>query len=124
MRRIHHSENHFSAKALFWILFLVLILTAFAIYKQLNRQKNIDFSNQKINSETANLAAQNKELEQLIAYFNSSEFIEKEAREKLNMAKPGEKTLVITKEENTSLNNTMQNQSSTLIKWWQYFFGE
>ncbi|HPI67458.1 MAG TPA: septum formation initiator family protein [bacterium] len=124
MRHIHHTTNYFSTKTLFWLLCLIFLFTSFAIYKQLNRQKQIDLSNEKIKNDIVQLEAQNKELEQLIAYFSSSEFVEKEAREKLNMAKPGEKTLVITQDKNTIINNQEKKQTSNPLGWWQYFFGK
>ena len=124
MRHIHHTTNYFSIKTLFWLLCLIFLFTSFAIYKQLNRQKQIDLSNEKIKNDIVQLEAQNKELEQLIAYFSSSEFVEKEAREKLNMAKPGEKTLVITQDKNTIINNQEKKQTSNPLGWWQYFFGK
>jgi len=123
MRHVRH-QNHFSAKTIFWLLCLIFLLTSFAIYKQLNRQKQIDLSNQKIKTDIAQLEAQNKELEQLIAYFSSSEFVEKEAREKLNMAKPDEKTLVITPDQTTPINQDGEKKFSNPFKWWQYFFSE
>lgn len=120
----HYQRRQFSVTTLFWVLCLILALILIAFIKQSGREKNMDASNQELTSEVADLARQNQELEQLIAYFGSSEFVEKEAREKLNMARPGEKTLIIT-DPNSLINlPTNQTPKSMPQKWWQYFFGK
>jgi len=58
-------------------------------------------------------------------YFNSEEFIEKEARNKLNMAKPGE-TIVVLPQNLAELVGRKEKEVSQEIpnwqKWWGLFF--
>jgi hypothetical protein len=63
-------------------------------------------------------------LQELIAYFSTPEFLDKEAREKLNMAKPGENIIIIPKDDNalqiTSPSDV--NNKKNYALWWNYFF--
>jgi len=71
------------------------------------------------------LEEKKKELSQKYQYFQSPEFIEEEARNKLNMARLGE-TIVILPQDISRLINRSQNktspQSSNWEKWRNLFF--
>ncbi len=59
---------------------------------------------------------QNKEkLEKDLEEQRSREFIEKEAREKLNLIKPGEKIYVLDEEFENKLNNSLQMESGAAL---------
>lgn len=88
-------------------------------------QNDID----KLQSEIDGLEGKNKELGNLIEYFKSLDFVENEARTKLNLRKPGEKIIIVPEEGETpgvqsniqklSLENNMAGNPK---KWWNYFF--
>jgi len=71
------------------------------------------------------LESDNKELESLIQYLQTEEFIEQEARAKLSLKKPGERVVAVP----DNLEVKLDDQSSQLEDeipnwrlWWQYFF--
>jgi len=108
---------------------------------------NVYYRKYKINKEIENLKAQiasaeksNQQISEMIDYLGSKDFLEKEAREKLNMKKPGEEVVIIEplKQQATSSseiapgNNKMEKKDnlaqeppeseSNLAKWWKFFF--
>ena len=71
------------------------------------------------------LEEKKKELSEKYQYYQTPEFIEEEARNKLNMAKPGE-TIVILPPNLEELLSRSKTQAEPLIpnwkKWWNLFF--
>lgn len=71
------------------------------------------------------LEKENRQLQEKKKYYQSEEFIEEEARNKLNMAKPGE-TIVILPQNFEDLINKDKNESSSALpnwkKWLELFF--
>lgn len=69
------------------------------------------------------LENENKDLQQKITRAKSREFIEKEARDKLNLAKPGETVLVLPQVESTQTATIVYaNDAPNWQKWWKLFF--
>ena len=115
----------------FFILILIIIFSFGSIFiKKYDENKNIDNDLENLKTEIENLEKDNEDLGNLIEYFNSSFFVEKEAREKLGLKKDGEKVMVIKNTNNyegykdsPNLNNKITDKSLPLI-WWGYFFGK
>jgi len=106
------------------ILILVVIVLGQESYHYFRTSQQIKGLKNKIEE----LKTSNEELAGLEEYFKSEEFLEKEARLKLNLTKPGEK-LIIIKQIEEDLEEFEQEQGlakeiSNIQKWWQYFFGE
>lgn len=72
-------------------LAVILVLVAFSSLKNLSSQKIVNRQTTELSEEIKEIKEQNLELSDLIKYFSTSEFIEKEARQKLNLGQPGEK---------------------------------
>ncbi|MBI4709090.1 MAG: septum formation initiator family protein [Candidatus Portnoybacteria bacterium] len=114
---------------------------------------NVFYKKYELNKETQSLKAQieqsqenNQEISKLLEYFGSQSFLEKEAREKLNLRKEGEEVVIIEplKDATTTLGDAIspqdlaqaqRNQSKNLsqtesetkkelniVKWFKYFF--
>jgi len=79
----------------------------------------------KQNLKVSELKEKNKELKTRLEYVSSEEFIEKEAREKLGMAKPGEEILVLPEnvlEKNKTKDKENEEELPNFKKWWRLFF--
>lgn len=122
----------FSNILLFICLFLIVFFSSNLIRDYLNKKqlnKEIDKLQQKIND----LTDKNDQLTNLIGYFKSPEYLEEEARIKLNKKKPGEEVIIVPNNIKlddtpsvlkTNDNKVINNKSNNnLKKWWQYFFG-
>lgn len=118
-------------------LFLILLLAAlggivFSLSKEVYRKHQISGQINKLKNEIGELEKNNKGLTDIIQYFESEDYVEKEARRKLNLAKPGENVVVITGEKDKATgnpepapknnSNASQKEISNLLKWWRYLF--
>ncbi len=81
-----------------------------------------------INKEIASLQAQQQklegqkaDLEKLLSYLQTDNYIEKEARLKLNLSMPGERQINLSGEEPSPPANSAEYQSN-IAKWFDYFF--
>ena len=82
-----------------------------------------------LQKEISNLQKENNELDSLIQYFETEEYVESASREKLGYKKPGEQIVVMTEEDSDlgydmSLEEDMDSEGnfSNIKSWWDYFF--
>jgi len=69
------------------------------------------------------LEKEKQELEKKEKYYASEEFIEEEARNRLNMAKPGETILVLPPKNNQEIKTSpTETPVPNWKKWWHLFF--
>ncbi|MBU1037365.1 septum formation initiator family protein [Patescibacteria group bacterium] len=123
-----------SSKFLLLLSLFILIFFSVNLVKEVINRRDLKKEVNKLQGEINNLEEKNKELADLIGYFESIEFVETEARTKLNLRKPGEKIIIIpeegtptsTEEKITSApENLIASQAGALSnpqKWWNYFF--
>lgn len=81
---------------------------------------------ERLRDQAGNLAAKKIELLEVLKYVKSDSFAEQKARTELNMIKPGERVLVVSKlaenEDGQEKNNMVGfSQISNYKKWWRYF---
>lgn len=115
---------------------LIMILAAIlgsSLFKSYSENKSIDSDLESLKKEIESLEKNNQDLGQLIEYFNSSFFVEKEAREKMGLKKDGETVLVLedgVKYEGSGALNIEELKSEHSASaekflpkiWWNYFF--
>ncbi len=117
------------------ILFLLGIIFTIirSIYLRVQDERNVSRGIEALKSEVQELDQNNKDLNKLIDYFNSTEFQEKEIKEKLNLVKEGEKVIIVQGNKNTLIekpldDNINQENVKTIhdnyYYWWKYFFGK
>ena len=100
-------------------LLIIFILIISVVIKNTNQQQQNSQRADELKNEIIALEKQNQELNQLIDFFSEQEFIEKQAREKLGLAKPGEKMVIIP--EQKTKNKLQQNKPMPKL-WFEYFF--
>ncbi len=125
-------------KSFFSILFVIIGVIAagsisyFAV-KENKRNKQIEGEIEILRQEAEKLRQNNQEMKERIVYFETPEFQEKVAKEKLNLQKENENVAIIKpspsftentvpqeKEDVPSGGNTAQKQNYS--KWWDYLF--
>lgn len=81
-----------------------------------------------LDGELAALDAKSKDLQALIGRLHDKEFIEKEARKKLNLSKEGEKAVIIVNPQKTAAQKKKEEptekKESNPHKWFRTLFGE
>ena len=91
-------------------------------------------------AQIANEEKNNQEISKLIDYFSSQNFLEKTAKEKLNLKKEGEEVIIIEDygqnasaspeaigligEEEKNIDEGKERNESNFFKWWKYFFAD
>lgn len=102
------------------ILGLYLIVTLsksiFDLQKKQGRTKEIE-------SSLSGLKSQNEKLKKRLQEVKSPEYVEKIARDKLNMAKPGESIVILPEEiQNPKIEVENKIEIPNYQKWYQLFF--
>ena len=130
-------RNYFrSGKIFFWLglalaiyMFVVLAIETSQNYQLRSKSENLE-------SQIAQLEQQIQDLGYKVAYYKTDSYREKLAREKLNVAAPGESVIII-KDEKRNTNQNSSNENKVIIKsegeqlsakpnyqqWWLFLFG-
>jgi len=117
-----------SSKFFIILLILILIGVITALGKEGYRKYQLDREIADLKKEISSLEEENKEISELLNYFESSEFLEKQARLKLNLLKQGEKLIIIRPEKKEVLSSSSVKENKTkkdisnIKKWWDYLF--
>jgi len=90
-------------------------------------QLNQEIDNFKI--EIEELEKNNKQLADLMEYLKKEPYLEREARLKLNLMKPGEKVIILPDESiqeasvtENIIESSSEEETANYWEWWQYFF--
>ncbi|MBU1160838.1 MAG: septum formation initiator family protein [Patescibacteria group bacterium] len=121
----------YSQKLLSLIAILIIILIGFPLVRNINKQSETNQEIESLKKEITEFESNNKTLTNLIAYLESNQFVEEQARLNLGLKKPWESiavienknniassSLIIDNSNNTIINKKLSNQK----KWWDYFF--
>jgi len=103
-------------------LVLLLVLSFVKVTKELMLRHEINQEIKKLESQLASVEGKTDEMEKLISYLNTDEYIEKQARLKLNLSKPGEKQININDEESEGIDFAGEEDVANSVKWFNYFF--
>lgn len=140
LKRDDKAQKTFWQRMLYSQLIIVIglvciILFFIGISKKKSREAQINKETAELLSQVEHLEKSNKELADLISYFNSADFVEEEARTKLDLRKEGENVAIISKNSHLEIvSNNIANNSSQKIennaqqeksnpsKWFNYFF--
>ena len=126
LKKYWHQYGGYLFLCLLAIYTFVILGRSILVNYQLQKQvKNIETS-------IASIKDQNKDLGNLILYYQSDSFREVEARRKLGLKKPDEKVFTVSVQKVTDYNTEIQSQKdslntktdeikhSNLSLWWQY----
>jgi cell division protein FtsB len=132
----------YSKQIIFTIIGLVIIvLISIPLAKNVSKLYKVNQEVDNFKIEIKNLGSKNSQLNNLISYLESDQYIENEARLNLNLKKPGETVYAINnkdEEENASTKNSnidsiqtspsldMNNshEVTNLSRWINYFFNK
>ena len=125
------SFSWFSSKWSYGIICSVAIVVVISFFKELSRSHEINKEIANLQAQIVDIENENIETKDFVEYLKTNTYFEEQARRKLGLQEPGEKMLVINKDqldENPYLNsetlvtnNNIQLQSNP-EKWFKYFF--
>lgn len=111
---------------------MVLVLIGISLGKVVYRKRQIQKEIEGLQAQINQLGQENNDMQNLTSYLSSTDFQEKEAREKLNLQKNNEKMIVLQKDvvpENSQPQNDPsasqappEDNSPNWQKWWHFFF--
>ncbi len=108
------------------VAFIIMIATSKEKTRITGIQQEINTLQQKAND----INGENSDLKEKIAYFETDEFKEKEAKDKLNYQKEGERVVIVKStsqqvEESSEVNTSFDEEQENLpnyLKWWNQYF--
>lgn len=105
------------------LLVLVFGAVAFVTFELYMQKRQVDSEITRLTEQSNKLNQDNGELSELIKYLDTPEYQEKEAREKLNLKRPGEEVVVLPEDSEGGQVASAQTESgSNPEKWFNYFF--
>lgn len=110
----------------------IAVVVSFRATKEAGRNNKIEEEVAVLQREAEKIRKDNQNLEERIAYFETQEFQEREAKEKLNFQKEGEKVVVVRPSpfQETGQEASVKGVESSRVemeipnynKWWNHFF--
>lgn len=125
------NKKSFLPKLVLICGFFILAAVSFFLAKEYYRKRQIQAEITGLEQEAAKINRENLEIQDKIAYLQSQDYQEREAKDKLNLQNPGENVVVIKpgvareqgiKAENENLPQPLPPDVSNPQKWWKYFF--
>ena len=109
-----------------WLLAPILVAVMILAARIMVQKRDIDRQISNLEAQTDRIQRDNEELGDLIKYFSTSDFQEKQAREKLNLKKDGEYVVVLPPDEEVEAVATARNSDSrsNAKLWFDYFFNK
>ena len=103
---------------------VALIILGLAFARDYKKKAQLESEIKSWQNKIATLEKKNQDLNSLIEYYTSDEFMEKEMRLRLGLKKPGEQVVVLPSEDSgmEATNADTDSVKSNWQKWWNYFF--
>jgi len=105
-----------------FLLFILLVLSFIKVSKEVLLRYEINKEIKQLENQLSELEDKTSKMDQLISYLRTDEYIEKEARLKLNFSKPGEKQINLSPSKFSQDDFIKNNNQANPIKWFNYFF--
>lgn len=129
-----NKKNHLVFKIGLGLLFVAAVFIGAALVRETYKKNAIQEEIRKLEAEAEKIEKGNLAIHEKIAYFESKEYQEKEAKDKLNLQNQGESVIIIRpsasggsgqeekKEENDQVGKIKGGKLPNYYKWWNYFF--
>ncbi|HRY52377.1 MAG TPA: septum formation initiator family protein [Candidatus Portnoybacteria bacterium] len=128
-------KKFFSSRVVLFLLLLAFVWLSLVLAKAFYKKRQMDQEISSLKTEIEKMDKKGQELNQLLSYFNSQSYLEKEAKDKLNLKKEGESVVMVqgvSSEELAASENvgnlsieaavSEQVEDNNLVKWWKFFF--
>ena len=124
------------SRASVFVLLLACIWLGLALAKAIYKKYQLDKEIASVKSGIEKLDKNSQELTQTLNYFQNQDFLEKEAKAKLNLKKEGETVVMVSEAAIGQLpqmassssqetgSRTLTETKNNLLKWWEYFFAK
>lgn len=104
-------------------LVLAFGAVAFVTVELYMQKRQVDSEISRLENQSNTLKKGNQQLSELIKYLDTEEYKEREAREKLNLKRPGEQVVVLPEDSSSGQVASIQTDNQpNPQKWFTYFF--
>ncbi len=115
--------SRFTRSKLFLICaIVVLILVGVSLGREFSKSRGIENQIKTLEAEAKRLEGRNNELLGISAKLKDPDFVEREARTRFGLQKPGESVIVVRVPSPTDASAPPSIAVSNLKAWWLYFF--
>lgn len=134
-KKNNFPRKFFNEKILTGLLLVIIIFLSVPLYNNYQRRQNINRKISDLEEEIKQAENKDTDLQKLIKYLESDQFVEEQARLNLNMKKPGESVAVVNEQaqpdkiiggeqinfSNPAAAGTVSGLGN-VSGWWHYFF--
>lgn len=119
----------FKSKVLIVLEIAIVLFLIVAVGQEVVRRKSVQEEVSRLELQIEQLESQNVHLAETLKEMTSENYIEKEARRKLDLQKKGETVILVPHEETDTILVSKDSQDSAETRnanpsqWWNYFFG-
>ena len=134
MKRRNKKSRGFIKFFVALALLAAIIMLGYKIYGVSYEKYQINKKVTTLDTVMAGLSQKTEDLKALVGRLEDKDYIEKEARKKLNFQKPGEQPVIITKKgagannslaaKNNTASSTKDKEESNIKLWYNMFFSE
>lgn len=118
-------QYFFKSRVASWVMSIALLFVMVFAAKILIQKYKVDKEIAKLEDQAQKIKKDNEQLSSLVQYFNTPEYQEKAARERLNLQKNGEIVVGLPSiSETVAGAQTTAGNSSNYKKWFDYFFSK
>lgn len=119
-----------SSKVFFFFMVIALVALLLNFVRESYHRYQLGEEISGLETEVKRLEGRKQQLAGLMEYFEQESYLEKEARQRLNLKKPGEKVVILPQktdpgiESDQEIDNilTENQETANYWKWWEYFF--
>lgn len=121
--------NFISSRAFTFLLLAIITLVGLAFYRDYQNQSDINNELNTLRAQIDDLQTKKVKLANLVDILKSTNYVEKEARLRLGLKKPGEKVISVPdnarpKPQVLGASTELQDERSNALKWFDYFFSK
>jgi len=125
------AGKFYQSKSFILLIILIIIFFLYQIWQDYYQQGDLRKEIMRLEDQLSLISDEQTDLVDTLAYVQSDDFVEIEARTKLNLRKPGEQIIIVSSNDDIqslvdgdSANSYFSdnNERSNFSKWWHHFW--
>jgi cell division protein FtsB len=126
-----NKKKSFISKIVIFLGVITLVFIGLSIYGETSKKTQIQNQIEQLQQEAEKISRENSLTQDRIAYLESKDYQEKEAKDKLNLQSPNENVVIVkptiaqdkkNEEESAQTAPPVPEKIPNPEKWWNYFF--
>ena len=125
-------KRFYYSKWFILIVFIIIVFFSVSAVRDYYSQEDLRQDMETLKSQMSEFETEQYDLIETLAQVQSEDFVETEARTKLNLRKPGEHVIIVSDNEDIQrfneqagelgIKSLLDEPESNASQWWQYFF--